>query len=291
MHQTIDHRALASLSLAALLAATAACGTPRTAAATQPTPAAFDATMSDDKALAAVDSMVQTLGGTAVWDQTKELRWESKYYTGGNIEAWLKHSWDKWNGRHRYERPNMETYAEAQTSGRPEATQWYVAMYDLFDRQGSPTATYAGTSLDAPGVKGFVEEAYEKWRQDSYLLTMLYKLRDPGVTLSYVGEVQNIQGLCMDGCIEIKVAFAPEVGTDIWYVDIDKQSNLPQLIGKQVGNAGRIVFGIAEWADAGGLKLPGKLQVLGANQEITFENISARTSPENTLYVPAETRY
>ena len=291
MHQTIKYRALASLPLAVLLAATGACGTPRTAAATQPTPAAFDPAKSDEKALAAVDSMVETLGGAEAWDRTKELRWESKYYTDGKLEAWLKHSWDRWNGRHRYERPDMTTYAAAQESGRAEDISWYVGMYDLFARQRSPSATRDGDDLDAPGVTGFIEEAYGKWLQDSYLLTMLYKLRDPGVTLSYVGEVQNIQGMCVDGCIEIKVAFAPEVGTDTWYVDLDKQTNLPQLIGKQVGNAGRIVFGITEWAEADGLKLPSKLEVLAANQVIEFENISAHTKPDNMLYIPEERTY
>lgn len=285
MHRNLNHHVFASLLLSALLAITAACGPGRTAAATQPTPAAFDPSQSDEKALALVDEMLQAIGGAEQWAQVKELRWETKYFTDGTLEAWFKHSWDMWNGRHRYEGVDMKSYKEAEESGHLEDTRWLVVMYDLFDRS-SGYATFGGNDLMAKDVAGAVEQAYERWQQDSYQLTMLYKLRDPGVQLSYVGEVAEVNGKCSGGCIELKVSFAPGVGTDTYYLDLDKETKLPEIIGKKV-EAGRIGFAIEEWAEVGGLKLPAKFQILGATQVIELSNIEVHAKPDDMQYIPA----
>src|SRR5690606_13292428 len=121
------------LFITALLACAGACAG-RTAAATQTTPAAFDPATSDAKALAAVDETLAAMGGADKWAQVKQLRWEIKYTTDGQLQGWFKHSWDIWNGRHRYEFAPPDQL----TAPKPVFT---IAMYDLFDREGKGFVT------------------------------------------------------------------------------------------------------------------------------------------------------
>lgn len=285
MNRNVNHHALASLLLGAILATAAACGPGRTAAATQPTPAAFDPSQSDEKALAIVDEMLQTIGGAEQWDQAKEVRWETKFYDGDTLDAWFKHSWDKWNGRHRYEGVDMKSYNEATAAGHPEDTKSLVVMYDLFERSRA-YASFGGAELMAKDTQDVIAQAYERWQQDSYQLAMFYKLRDPGVKLEYVGAVAETHGKCVGECIEIKVSYAPEVGADTYFLDIGKDSKLPEIVGKQV-EGGRIGFGIDEWAEVGGAKLPAKIRVLGTEQRVELTNIEVHAEPDSMQYVPA----
>jgi hypothetical protein len=57
----------------------AACPKPRTSAATQPTPIAFDAAKSDPTALEVVDAGVAAIGGDAPWQAMKELHFRVTY--------------------------------------------------------------------------------------------------------------------------------------------------------------------------------------------------------------------
>src|SRR5687767_7368241 len=103
----------ASLCFLALLAS--GCPKPRTSAATQPTPVAFDPAGSDPKALAVVDAGVNALGGKANWDKLKELKFTVKYKDGDVLKAQFEHAWDRWNGRHYWATVDMAT-----TKGKPD---------------------------------------------------------------------------------------------------------------------------------------------------------------------------
>jgi hypothetical protein len=276
-----------SLGFAAALGALAvACGGGRTTAATQPSPAAFNATGSDPKAIAAVDAMVDKLGGSAAWDNAKQITWDQKYSRDGAMGAFFRHSWDRWNGRHRMEQIDMPTLQEAEREGDPSRVKSLVAMYDLFN-QGRGYATYGGQELPSDEKKKRIAASYERWKEDSYKLAFLYKLKDPGVVLKYDQEVVPINDkLCKPNCHIIKVSFSDGVGTDTYFVGINSESSLPELMQKQIGEA-RLGFGYGGWTDVAGLKLPTKLENLGVAGEIfEFTNIEVG-SPDDALYIPA----
>ena len=115
-------------AVACIAALAAACGPGRTSAATQPTPAAFDPGKSDPKAVEIVDKMLAKLGGYPAWESAKQIRFEFKYKNGGQLQRWFKHSWDKWNGRHRFEHVDMATLAEAEKEGDPSLVRSLVVM-------------------------------------------------------------------------------------------------------------------------------------------------------------------
>jgi hypothetical protein len=286
MHLRIDVSNAATLLGALLLAGATACGggaaAQRTAAASQPTPAAFDPAQSDAQALAVVDATIAAVGGAAAWEQVKQIQWESKYHQNAQFAGWFKHAWDRWNGRHRLETVDMAAYQEAEKAGKTGDVKWVVAMYDLFDRQGSAQATYGGLLVTEQDRDKLVGEAYQRWQIDSYMLAMVHKLRDPGVILGYVGETQEANGKCQGGCVVIKVSFAPGVGTDAYFLNVNKGTNLPDVIEKQLPG-GTLGYAVEAWAEAGGLKFPAKLRNLGVDETISFENIRVG-EPDDSLY-------
>ena len=285
MHNRIDVSFAVGLIGAALLA-TAACGAgapPRTAAATQPSPAAFDPAKSDPQALTVADATTSALGGAAAWEQVKQIQWESKYYQNAQFVGWFKHAWDRWNGRHRYETvQDLAAYQAAEQAGKAQEIGWVVSMYDLFDREKSAKATFGDRMVTDEDALKIMADAYKRWQADSYWLTLVHKLRDPGVILGYVGEMQEAHGKCQGGCVVIKVSFEPEVGSDVYFVNINKGTNLPEILEKQMAG-GTLGYAIDAWAEAGGLKFPAKLRNLGVNEAIELANIRVG-EPDDSLY-------
>jgi hypothetical protein len=286
MHLRIDVSHTVRLLGAALLLGSAACGgggaPARTTAATQPTPAAFDPAQSDPQALSVVDATIAAAGGAAAWEQIKQIQWESKYHQNDQYVGWFKHSWDRWNGRHRFETVDLAEYKKAEEAGRLQDVKWVVAMYDLFDRQDKPAATYGGILVENADRDRLVGDAYQRWQADAYFLAMLHKLRDPGVMLHYVGEAQEANGKCQGGCVVVKVSFVPEVGSDAYFLNVNKGTNMPDIIEKQTP-AGTLAYAVEAWTEAGGLKFPAKLRNVGANETISFENIRIG-EPDDSLY-------
>lgn len=271
---------------ATVIALTAAGCSSRTSAATQTTPAAFDPAKSDAKAVQIVDQMVAALGGYDKWVAVKQIRFEFKYTNGGQLQRWFKHSWDKWNGRHRFEQIDMPTLAKAEKEGDPKLIRSLVVMYDLFNRD-SGYAAYGGQELSSAEKKQRIGEAYKRWLDDAYRLSFPYKLKDPGVVLKYEEEVTPIEDkICKPKCHIIKVSFVDGVGTDTYYIGVNAESNMPELMQKKTP-AGRLGFAFKDWVDVGGLKFAGKLQNLGVESEIFgFANIQIG-EPDDSLYIPA----
>lgn len=276
-------RAFAAVTGLALVAA-AGCSS-RTTAATQTTPAAFDPAKSQPKAVQIVDGMIAKLGGYPAWEAIKQIRFELKYQNNGQLQGWFKHSWDKWNGRHRLEHIDMATLREAEKEGDPGRIRSLVVMYDLFDRDRG-YATYGKDELPSSEKKKRIGDAFNRWKEDTYKLAFLYKLKDPGVVLTYEQEITPIEDrLCKPNCHIIKVTFSDGVGDDTYFVAINGQTSMPELMQKKVGE-GRLGFEFDGWIEAGGLKFPAKLQNLGVKGEIfEFSNIQVG-EPEDSLYIP-----
>ncbi|HWN41030.1 MAG TPA: DUF6503 family protein [Thermoanaerobaculia bacterium] len=115
-------------------------------------------------------NVMQALGGKEAWDKTRFLR----FSFAGRRTHW----WDKWTGQHRLEGQNQE--------GKK-----YVVLENVNSKEG--VAWLEGQKLEGEAAKEMLERAYGAWINDTYWLLMPYKLQDPGVNLSYVGE-EDVEG-------------------------------------------------------------------------------------------------
>jgi hypothetical protein len=279
-----------TLRLLLLASFVSACGSSRTSPATQTTPKAFDPGASDPKAVAAVDRMMTAIGGAPAWAGIKQIRWEQVYKRDDKMMGWFKHSWDRWNGRHRFEEVNIASVEQAKAEGDDGMIKSTVAMYDLFDHDGKGFATSGGGQVATADRDRIVASAFRNWQSDSYRLFAPFKLKDPGVILKMEPPRQPLKGLCSPGCEVVKVTFSPEVGKDTWFVSIKSQTHMPDILERDMaaegGQAGgRLGFALKDWTQAGPIKVPGKLENLGMSEVFEITNVSVG-EPDDALYIP-----
>ena len=285
-----------SALLAISLLAVTSCAPPRTAAATQSTIVAFDPGQSDANAVTEIDAMMAALGG-ASWASVKQLRWELKYYQDGNLVNWMRHSWDIWNGRHRFEfvdKPSLDAYT-ARTQQTPpdnEPPVFTLAMYDLFDHEGKGFVTNTereGKAGDAGAMAAdrdrIVRQSYEAWKRDSYQIAMFFKLKDAGVKLRYIGERQKVGDACEPACLDIEVTYLPAVGSDTYHVYLNKQTKIPEAVEQLLPDGRSLTMVITNWAEVNGMKFPQTFRNIGPAEETRVENIQIG-EPASELYVP-----
>lgn len=262
----------------------AACPKPRTSAATQPSPVAFDVAKSDPKAIAVVDAGLTALGGYENWDKLKELRFTATYSLDGEMKSQFAHSWDRWNGRANVRVTIMET-----THGKEEDIQYLEVKQDLFDQDKQPWAAADGGELMREDARKRAKAAATQLASDLYQFALIYKIKDPGVILALDNAEIHIADesvvACKPSCSSVKVTFEAGVGTDTWFVYYNNESHLPEVIEQQKG-AGRIGFLLGGWTDAGGLKWPGTMQNIGLKGELyTFSGIKVGDPDDNRYEV------
>ena len=125
------------------------------------------AQQSDARAIAIAERVMEKMGGQEAWDNTRYIRWS---FFGGRT-----HYWDKWTGNHRIENDGLVVLFNANTR---EGRVW---------RDGEEIT-------DPTALAEALERAYGQWINDTYWMFMPYKLRDPGVTLAFVGEEPMADG-------------------------------------------------------------------------------------------------
>lgn len=129
----------------------------------------FNATASDDTAIALADSVMEAMGGRRAWDSTRYISWE---FLGVRSLVW-----DKLTGDVRVEGIGNDM----------------VILVNIFDKtcrawQDSAEITHPDSLLN------WADFGEQIWVNDSYWLVMPYKLKDSGVTLKYLGKKQFTVG-------------------------------------------------------------------------------------------------
>jgi len=122
----------------------------------------------DEKAAALAAQTLEAMGGKENYDATRYLSW--------NFFGRRHHIWDKWTGDYRMQ----------DDKGR-------VIVMNINTKQGQVWENNEAVT-DPEKLKEQLQNGYEIWINDSYWLVMPYKLRDPGVTLSYVREDKTEDG-------------------------------------------------------------------------------------------------
>jgi len=135
-----------------------------------------DKATSDPKAVAIADDVMKSLGGKQRWDRLRYIRWTFEVAVGDTLRPGRRHSWDKYTGWHRVD-------------GTNRAGQKYCYIENLNDSTGM--AWVNGAAIKGDSLKKLMRSAHGAWINDSYWFLMPYKLRDPGVTLKYAGQVKG----------------------------------------------------------------------------------------------------
>jgi hypothetical protein len=135
--------------------------------------AAAEMGVADARSAELAAAVMERMGGQEAWKATRFLTW--------NFFGKRRHLWDKHTGDIRVEGTDGD-------SGEP-----YLILMNLNSMQGR--AWTGGEEVTDPqALAELLDRGEAVWINDSYWLIMPYKLRDPGVTLSYVGEAEMLDG-------------------------------------------------------------------------------------------------
>jgi hypothetical protein len=138
---------------------------------------------SDPQAVRIADQVMAALGGKARWDKARYFRWTFEASVNDTLRPGRRHLWDKYTGWHRVD-------------GTNRAGQAFCYIENLNDSTGM--AWVNGQPIEGDSLKKLMHAAHGQWINDSYWFLMPYKLRDPGVTLKYDGEVKDSTGAVED---------------------------------------------------------------------------------------------
>jgi hypothetical protein len=157
----------------------------------------------DPKAMELAQATLAAMGGQEAWNRTHYIAW--------NFFGHRQLIWDKWTGDVRIELDSKDG-------------EHYVVLLNVNTKKGR--AWKAGTEVTAPDdLAKLMEHGYEIWINDSYWLVMPYKLRDPGVTLKYKGEMAMQDGRPSD-CLELTFDHVGVTPENKYMVYIAKDSHL-----------------------------------------------------------------
>lgn len=169
-------------------------------AETNPAAEGFNAEGSDPEAIAIADEVMEAMGGRSAWDSTRYISW--------NFFGRRSLLWDKKTGNVRIDVPGDSV------------------VYLINVNQDTGRVLLRGQEVvQQDSLAQYVEQGKKIWVNDSYWLVMPYKLKDTGVTLSYLGEDTTQAGEQAD-VLELRfqnVGFTPQ---NKYQVYVTKDDNL-----------------------------------------------------------------
>ncbi|HYG19860.1 MAG TPA: hypothetical protein VD816_13070 [Ohtaekwangia sp.] len=184
-----------------LLFVLGACMTKQEPAITgNPAAEGFDVEHSDPAAVELADSVMAAMGGRNAWEKTRFISWN--FFGRRNLV------WDKHEGRVRIEAPADSI------------------IYLVNINSGEGRVQVKGQEIQpSDSLKTMLEQAKSIWINDSYWLVMPFKLKDTGVTLTYLGEDTIANGA---KCNVVQITFknVGDTPENKYHIFIDLKDNL-----------------------------------------------------------------
>jgi len=172
-----------------------------TAEVSNPPAEGFKAEASDPQAIEIADAVMEAMGGRAAWDATRYLSWN---FFGARTLVWDKHSGDV-----RIDIPGNDLHI----------------LLNVYDETAGK-AMQSGELIEHPdSLQQVLEQGKSIWINDSYWLVMPYKLKDSGVTLTYVKEDTTQQGFNAD-VLQLTFENVGRTPQNKYHVYVDKTDNL-----------------------------------------------------------------
>ena len=156
--------------------------------------------VSDPKAIEIANKVMAAMGGEKAWNDTRHISWN---FFGARILTW-----DKWTGNVRIDFPKDKS----------------VILMNINTDTGK-VFKYGAEQTAPDSLKKYMKSGKGTWINDSYWLTMPFKLQDNGVTLKYLDEAKTEAG--RDAYL-LQLTFK-EVGNtpnNMYKIWVEKETNL-----------------------------------------------------------------
>lgn len=214
----------------------------------------FNVQDSDPQAIKIADQVMNAMGGRAAYDDSRYLKW--------NFFGSRNHIWDKQTGNVRIESQKDD----------------FSLVMNIHNMKGKVKKD-GDLITHTDSLSKYLQKGKEMWINDSYWLVMPYKLKDSGVTLSYVGEEKTdtsdykIVGLTFDN-----VGVTPD---NKYHVFVDNETNLIAQWAFYRNATDTIPGFITPWKD---YKQYGRILLSGNRGKYQLSNIEVIESVPNGTF-------
>lgn len=124
----------------------------------------------DEKASKLADAVIKSMGGEKAYNNTRHIAW--------NFFGIRSLVWDKFTGDVRIDNVKDKS----------------VYLVNVNSKTGKVMLKSQAVDAKPDSVQKLLKQAEEIWINDSYWLVMPFKLKDPGVTLKYLGTDKTTDG-------------------------------------------------------------------------------------------------
>lgn len=253
-----------------LLLLVVACAPARTTFVRYPgSPATFDPSASDPKAVAIAQKVFAAAGGPGHWDHAKQLRWSQTVTSNGQTAADGEEAWDRWNARfwgllHRTDSDVAVGY---------ELYGTFAMGYAQQGKHKSPLG-----ASDLAQALGVAKAHYDR---DTAVLALQFLMLDPGAKLTYVGPAADVPN-----ADDIQVAFADPLRREFeFHAIVDRTSNLIARVElKKPGTNEMIGYSLADWVTVDGLKFASTRTDLGSSDKVAIHDVQV-SAPDDDLFI------
>ena len=215
----------------------------------------FDEAGSDAKAIAIADEVMEAMGGRANWDATRYVEW--------NFFGARKHLWDRYTGDVRIEHLRNGT----------------LYLFNINSMEGQVIKD-GKAYTDADSLKKYIKQGKSAWINDSYWIFMPFKLKDSGVTLSYVGEGKTEAGKDAD-ILELRFKNVGDTPQNKYHVWVEKSPRLVTQWAYFPNASDEEPRFITPWTD---YKTYGKIQLAGNRGQRSISEISVMESVDKAKF-------
>ncbi|MEL7006457.1 MAG: hypothetical protein AAFN93_27575, partial [Bacteroidota bacterium] len=158
----------------------------------------FNVENSDPKAIEIADKVMEAMGGQSAWDSLRYISWN--FFGARDLV------WDKQTGRVRIDFPRDSS----------------VFLVNINTMEGKVMRNEA---IVTDSLEKELQTAKSIWINDSYWLVMPFKLKDPGVTLTYAREYAVPSGEEYD-VLELNFEGVGNTPNNKYEVFVDRSDNL-----------------------------------------------------------------
>ena len=227
----------------------------------------------DEKADAVARDLIAALGGQAAWDAARQFQFDFVVEKDGQAIARFSHAWDRYTGDYRL-------------TGTEKAGAPFAVYFNVNTRQGRVFVN--GRSVEGDEAAKHLENAYERFINDTYWLLAPWKVFDPGVNRVYDGEKP-----CPGGgtCDVLKLTFGENVGLtprDTYWLWIARDGHRMVQWQYVLNGADEPPTTVAwnDWRKLGGIWLSLDKPMTGRPVSIRFENTSVSSARDDALFRP-----
>ena len=213
----------------------------------------------DPLAVTIAEKSINAMGGIQGWKAVAAIRFNFQVEPEGQPPRFVKHLWDRKNGRDHVE-------------GKNKDGKWQVAWVDLHTREGK--AWIENQQIEGDQLKETLEWAYARWINDTYWMIMPLKTLDAGVSLKQEGA--------KDGYDILHLSFS-SVGLtpgDQYWAYINQITGLMDRWRYKLEDQTEGDWNWVEWQDFGKIKLSKLKKKSDGKTAIRFEPLTVMESAE-----------